>query len=148
MNKTSHCFWNNDQGAPIGAISLLLSPVHARNLLGTWARGSSPGYGRCIARDVQDKQSTGSAWPWHRICRATLTRQTKHEAASDSKWGVVRCCLPCGCSCVFASVTASTWWLWLNNTLSGDAENSRLHSLLMRAPKSWAWILCFALESC
>lgn len=47
--------------------------------------------------DEQDKQPTGSAWPWLRICRARLTRQTKHEAvsagASDIKWGV-RALLP------------------------------------------------------
>lgn len=107
-----------------------LSLLHTRNLLGIWARGSNAGNGRCIARDEQDKQPTGSAWPWHRICRGTLTRQTKHEAvsagSSDGKWGVRRCCLPCGCSCMFASVISSTWWLWLNNILSGDTENLSL----------------------
>lgn len=122
-------------------LSPSLSSAH-RNL-GIW--GSNAGYGGCIARDEQDKQPTGSAWPWRRICRGTLTRQTKHEAASagsgDGKWGVRRCCLPRGCSCVFASVISSTWWLWLNNILSGDAENSRPCSGLIDTVMREVWTL-------
>lgn len=127
MNKASYYFWNNDQGAPIGAIFFLFSVSSEHKELVRDMRF------RCRVWQMyseQDKQPTGSAWPWRGICRGTLTRQTKHEAvsagSSDGKWGVRRCCLPCGCSCVFASVISSTWWLWLNNILSGDTENSRL----------------------
>lgn len=80
MNKASCWFWNNDQWAPIGAIFLLLSPVHTGNLSRPQASGSHLGYTRCRASDERDKQPTGSEWPWRRICRGTVTRQTKRES--------------------------------------------------------------------